>query len=199
MEAFLIENLNKSQRRWLALGLLFLVILILVSTIIWPIIDQSRQNKHKIENLTQRLQRYKQVAAGKKQVIRKLNKAKTKQTETNQFFKRKSYALASADLQQLIKDAINNAGAQATSTQVIAEKKDGQFTRIGIRLQLSANIAALKQILYKIEVSRPILIVDTLRIRPTKGKYDRKLRKRMETDVLTITLEVSGYMQYQKG
>jgi general secretion pathway protein M len=146
-----------------------------------------------------RLQKYKQVAAGKKQVIEKIKATKTKQTDNNQFFKRSSYALASADLQQLIKDAINNAGAQATSTQVIAEKKEGQFSQIGIRLQLSATIVALKEILYKIENSRPILIVDTLRIRPTKGKYDRKLRKRMETDVLTITLEVSGYMQHQKG
>jgi len=195
MEAFLIESLNNSQQRWLALSLLLAVILVLTATIIWPIIDQSRQNKQKIEDLTKRLQRYKQVAAGKKQVIEKLNSSKDALNDNNQFFKSKSYALASADLQQLIKDAIKNSGGQVTSTQVIPETNEGQFARVAIRVQLSATTAALKKILYIVESSRPILIVDNLRIRSSRGIYDRQLRRRVETDVLTITLEVSGYLQ----
>jgi general secretion pathway protein M len=195
MEAFLIESLNNSQRRWLALSLLLAVILVLIATIIWPIIDQSRQNKQKIEDLTMRLQRYKQVAAGKKQVIEKLNSSKDALNDNNQFFKSKSYALASADLQQLIKDAIKNSGGQVTSTQVIPETNEGQFSRVAIRVQLSATTAALNKILYIVESSRPILIVDNLRIRSSRGIYDRQLRRRVETDVLTITLEVSGYLQ----
>ena len=196
MEAFLIESLNNSQRRWLALSLFLLVTLILVMTIIWPIVDQSRQNKQKIESLSMRLQRYKQVAAGKQQVVEKLDSSKARLDKNNQFFKSKSYALASADLQQLVKDAIKQSGGLVTSTQVIPETNEGQFDRVAIRIQLSASITALKEILYKVESSRPILIVDNLRIRSSKGVYDRKLRKRVETDVLTITLEVFGYMQH---
>lgn len=196
MEAFLIESLNNSQRRWLALSLFLLVILILIMTIIWPIVDQSRQNKQKIESLSMRLQRYKQVAAGKQQVVEKLDSSKARLNKNNQFFKSKSYALASADLQQLVKDAIKQSGGLVTSTQVIPETNEGQFDRVAIRIQLSASITALKEILYKVESSRPMLIVDNLRIRSSKGVYDRKLRKRVETDVLTITLEVFGYMQH---
>ncbi len=196
MEAFLIESLNNSQRRWLALSLFLLVTLILVMTIIWPIVDQSRQNKQKIESLSMRLQRYKQVAAGKQQVVEKLDSSKARLDKNNQFFKSKSYALASADLQQLVKDAIKQSGGLVTSTQVIPETNEGQFDRVAIRIQLSASITALKEILYKVESSRPMLIVDNLRIRSSKGVYDRKLRKRVETDVLTITLEVFGYMQH---
>lgn len=199
MEAFLIESLNKSQRRWLALSLLILVITILVVTIIWPIFNQAAQNRQKIDSLTMRLQRYKEVAARKKQVIEKLDTIKTKQNKNNQFFKQQSYSLASAELQQLVKDAINQAGGLVTSTQVIAAKNEGQFAHVGIRVQLSSTIAALKDILYKVESARPILVVDSLRIRASKGKYDRKLRKRVETDQLTITLEVSGYMQHKEG
>lgn len=199
MEAFLIESLNKSQRRWLAFSLLILVIIILVVTIIWPIFNQAAQNRQKIDSLTMRLQRYKEVAARKKQVIEKLDTIKTKQNKNNQFFKQQSYSLASAELQQLVKDAINQAGGLVTSTQVIAAKNEGQFAHVGIRVQLSSTIAALKDILYKVESARPILVVDSLRIRASKGKYDRKLRKRVETDQLTITLEVSGYMQHKEG
>ncbi len=198
MEAFLIESLNNSQRRWLAVSLLLLVILILISTIIWPIFDQSRQNKQKIEDLTMRLQRYKQVAAGKKQVIEKLNSSKAVLSKNNQFFKSKSYALASADLQQLVKDAIKNSGGLVTSTQVIPETSEGQFDRVAIRVQLSSTTAALKKILYIIESSRPILIVNNLRIRSSRGVYNRQLRRRVETDVLTITLEVAGYLQHKE-
>jgi general secretion pathway protein M len=198
MEAFLIESLNNLQRRWLALGLLLAIILVLIATMIWPLIDQSRQNKHKIEDLTMRLQRYKQVAAGKKQVIEKLNSSKDALNDNNQFFKSKSYALASADLQQLVKDAIKNSGGQVTSTQVIPETNEGQFARVAIRVQLSATTVALKKILYIVESSRPILIVDNLRIRSSRGIYDRQLRKRVETDVLTITLEVAGYLQHKE-
>ncbi len=199
MEAFLIESLNKSQRRWLALSLLILVIIILLVTIIWPIFNQAGENRQKIDSLTMRLQRYKEVAARKNQVIEKLDAIKTKQNKNNQFFKQQSYSLASAELQQLVKDAINQAGGLVTSTQVIAAKNEGQFAHVGIRVQLSSTIAALKDILYKIESARPILVVDSLRIRASKGKYDRKLRKRVETDQLTITLEVSGYMQHKEG
>ena len=199
MEAFLIERLSSNQQRWLALSLLVLVIVLLVLMIIWPLIDQAVQNNQKIDNLTMRLQRYKQVAAGKNQVIEKLEAIKASQSQNNQFFKDQSYALASADLQQLVKDAINQVGGVVTSTQVIAAKNKGQFAQVGLRVQLSANVAALKDILYKLESTRPILIVDSLRIRSSKGKYDRKLRKRVETDQLTITLEVSGYMQHKEG
>ncbi len=199
MEAFLIERLSSNQQRWLALSLLVLVIGLLVLMIIWPLIDQAVQNNQKIDNLTMRLQRYKQVAAGKNQVIEKLEAIKASQSQNNQFFKDQSYALASADLQQLVKDAINQVGGVVTSTQVIAAKNKGQFAQVGLRVQLSANVAALKDILYKLESTRPILIVDSLRIRSSKGKYDRKLRKRVETDQLTITLEVSGYMQHKEG
>ncbi len=198
MEAFLIESLSNSQRRWLALSLFLLVLLILIMTIIWPIVDQSRQNKQKIESLSMRLQRYKQVAAGKQQVVEKLDSSKARLNKNNQFFKSKSYALASADLQQLVKDAIKQAGGLVTSTQVIPETNEGQFDRVAIRVQLSASITALKEILYKVESSRPMLIVDNLRIRSSKGVYDRKLRRRVETDVLTITLEVFGYMQHKE-
>ncbi|MEE9345027.1 MAG: type II secretion system protein GspM [Methylococcales bacterium] len=198
MEAFLIESLSNSQRRWLALSLFLLVILILIMTIIWPIVDQSRQNKQKIESLSMRLQRYKQVAARKQQVVEKLDSSKARLNKNNQFFKSKSYALASADLQQLVKDAIKQAGGLVTSTQVIPETNEGQFDRVAIRVQLSASITALKEILYKVESSRPMLIVDNLRIRSSKGVYDRKLRRRVETDVLTITLEVFGYMQHKE-
>ncbi|HFD11389.1 MAG TPA: hypothetical protein ENJ32_02800 [Crenotrichaceae bacterium] len=198
MEAFLIESLNNSQRRWLAMSLLILVILVLMVTIIWPLIEQSHQNEERINNLTKRLQRYKQVAAGKTQVSEKLDALKAKQNQNNQFFKDQSYALASADLQQLVKDTINQVGGVVTSTQVISAKNEGQFAQVGIRVQLTATIAALKDILYKIESTRPILIVDSLRIRSSKGKYNRKLRKRVATDKLTITLEVSGYMQHKE-
>ncbi len=193
----MIERLSNSQRRWLALSLLILVIVIFVMMVILPIVNEASQSKQKIDNLTMRLQRYKQVAAGKKQVIEKLGVLKAGQRKNNQFFKEQSYALASAELQQLVKDAISQVGGMVTSTQVIAAKSEGQFAQVGIRVQLSANIAALKDILYKIESTRPILIVDSLRIRSSKGKYDRKLRKRVETDQLTITLEVSGYMQHK--
>jgi general secretion pathway protein M len=198
MEAFLIESLSNSQRRWLALSLFLLVLLILIMTIIWPIVDQSRQNKQKIESLSMHLQRYKQVAARKQQVVEKLDSSKARLNKNNQFFKSKSYALASADLQQLVKDAIKQAGGLVTSTQVIPETNEGQFDRVAIRVQLSASITALKEILYKVESSRPMLIVDNLRIRSSKGVYDRKLRRRVETDVLTITLEVFGYMQHKE-
>jgi len=199
MEAFLIESLNKSQRRWLALGLLVLVVLVVVITIIWPVFEQANQNKQKIDYLTKRLERYKRVAAGKPQVLEKLGRLKAKQIKNNQFFKEQSHALASAELQQLVKDAINQAAGVVTSTQVIAAKNQGQFAQVGIRVQLTASITALKDILYKIEATRPILIVDSLRIRSSKGRYDRKLRRRVETDQLTITLEVSGYMQHKEG
>ncbi|MCH9698631.1 MAG: type II secretion system protein M [Gammaproteobacteria bacterium] len=197
MEAFLIETLNEAQRRWLALGLLILLIVIFIITVVWPLVAQSQANQETISNLTTRLQRYRKIAAGKNQVVEKLDVIKASQDQNNQFFKDQSYSLASADLQQLVKDAINQAGGVVTSTQDIAAKSEGQYEQVGIRVQLTANVAALKDLLYKVESTRPMLIIDSMRIRSSKGRYDRKLRKRVPTDQLTITLEVSGYMQHK--
>ena len=87
--------------------------------------------------------------------------------ETNQegFLKEKPPALAVADLQQMLSSIVDEAGGTLISTQILQEA-DGNnlFPAITVKVNLRGATESLQQILYRIDTSRPQLILDNLRV-----------------------------------
>ena len=87
--------------------------------------------------------------------------------ETNQegFLKEKPPALAVADLQQMLSSIVDEAGGALISTQILQEA-DGNnlFPAITVKVNLRGATESLQQILYRIDTSRPQLILDNLRV-----------------------------------
>ena len=193
-EGLLIERLTDKQQRILAVGLLFVVGLVAYLLVVEPLLALSSEYHESIEDLEFQLQRYKKVAAGKAILLERVKTIRAHQEASKNMSTRDTPALASADLQQFVKQAIVTSGGQLTSTQVVPARDDGHFLRIALKVRMSGTMDALRGVLYAIETARPILIVDNLNVRPVTGRRNRRTRKIEPSDQLNVNFEVEGYM-----
>ncbi len=195
----MFQNLNKSQQIGLASGLLGMVIAVFCVLVAVPVVQKSRLYSETIEELEFRLQRFKKIAAGKDLWLSRAEAIKRRQGETNHFITRETSALASADLQQLVKTIIASAGGELTSTQVVPQKNEENFVRITIKVRMTGNMDVLRHVLYDIETAKPLLILENINLRPIRGRRNRKTRKIEASDKLNINFDVVGYMRAMKA
>lgn len=186
---------NSTQSRVLALGLLAALILVLVGLIALPVIILAQQRSEEIADLEFRMERYRKVAAEKKAWLDRLEQIKAKGQDSAQFSERETPALASADLQSLIKETVTGAGGELTSTQVIPDQKEDQFIRISVKVRMNGGMAIMREVLHRIESARPFLLIDNLNARPLRMQRNLITRRMEPTDSLTVDFDVIGYMR----
>ncbi|MGH8559029.1 MAG: type II secretion system protein GspM [Methylococcales bacterium] len=188
-------NLNKARQRFLALGLFFLCIVLVLGAVVAPLVDAAASYNESLDDLQFNLLRYKRTAAGRENVLQQLDKLKRQQGDEDQFSNRETPALASADLQQLIKKAVLDAGGRLISTQVIPETEEEHLIKISVMVRIMGDTMALRNVLYEIETAQPMLLVENLVIRSNPGRRDRKTRKLLPSNELNVNFNVSGYMR----
>jgi len=183
------------QQRWIAIGLLGLVIFSIIFMIITPLVSMGLENHEQKQELIFRLQRAKQIVARKDSVLANIEQIKNKYQKQNYFSTRDTEALASADLQKLIKSSIAQAGGQLTSTQVLPHRNDSGFNRVIVKVRMSGDIEVLRSVLHEIESSAQVMVVDQIDIRPVRGKRNRKTRKIEPSNKMNINFQVAGFMR----
>ncbi|MGR9044378.1 MAG: type II secretion system protein GspM [Gammaproteobacteria bacterium] len=188
-----------SRQRWLALALLAGVLLIVGSVFIVPLVSSALEMNEEKNELVFRLQRYQRIINRKDEVFDNINQIKAGYQSQGYFSNQGTVALASADLQQVIKNAIASAGGELTSTQVLPSKNEGEFTLIAVKVRMSGDIEALRTVLYRIETSVPLLLIDELDIRPERGRRNRKTRQIEPSNQLNVSFQVSSFMSKQPG
>jgi general secretion pathway protein M len=184
-----------SNQRWLALGLLGLVIALIIFLVIVPVVSMGMENHEKKQDLAFRLHRARQIVAKKDSVKENIERIKKQYQTQNYFSTRDTEALASADLQKFIKSAISQADGQLTSTQVLPQITDNGFNRVTVKVRMSCDIDALRNILHEIESSAQVMIVDQLDIRPVRGRRNRKTRQIEPNSKMNVNFQVAGFMR----
>jgi general secretion pathway protein M len=184
-----------SNQRWLALGLLGLVIALIIFLVIVPVVSMGIENHEKKQDLAFRLHRARQIVAKKDSVKENIEHIKKQYQTQNYFSTRDTEALASADLQKFIKSAISQADGQLTSTQVLPQIIDNGFNRVTVKVRMSCDIDALRNILHEIESSAQVMIVDQLDIRPVRGRRNRKTRQIEPNSKMNVNFQVAGFMR----
>jgi len=190
-----LDSFFRDQQRWIALGLVGIVLLIFYFVVASPLLGLGRHYDDAIERLEFRLQRQKKIVAGKDEWMERSSELKLQLESNKQFSSRKTAALASADLQRLLKETVQVAGGQLTSTQVISPREENSFVRISVKVRMSGTAEALRQVFHEIESAKPLLFIDNLDIRPERGRRNRTTRKLEPSGRLNINLEVVSYMR----
>ena len=195
MGGFLKNRLNKS--RIAALALLLGVVLIFSLGLFGPLLAINESYRERIEDSEFKLQKLRNIAAEKDFWLKRLEEIKMQGKAEGRLIARDTAALASADLQSLIKEAVNRAGGELISTQVIPEHKEEQFNRVAVKVRMTGSTQALRDILHSFESGHPILFVDNLNIRPIRNVQPmlpgRKAGK--VTDKLSVDFDVIGYIR----
>lgn len=182
-------------QRLMAVGLLFVIILLFIFTLVIPLINAGIEYRETRDELAFRLHRYKKIAARKDQVLADSQQIKQKYQQQQYFSTHDTVALASADLQKNIKAAIANAGAQLNSTQVLPVKNENKLSYVTIKVRMSGTIEQLRTIIYQLETAKPLVILDQIDIRPVRGKRNRKTRKIEATNQLNINFQAISFMR----
>jgi general secretion pathway protein M len=161
-----------------------------------PLVDIAREYGETVDDLQFRLQRYQKVAAEKGDLLAKLEQIKAAGQQDERFITRDTAALASADLQSMVKEIVSQAGGELTSTQVIPERKEENFTRIAVKIRVNGSTNVLRDVLHSIETSKPMLFVENLNIRPIRMPRNPAAKQSQPVvDKLSVDFDVIGYMQ----
>ena len=189
-----ITNLrNLSRERGIAVALLAVALGLVYLVVVGPLIDLGREYSDSVEDLEFRLARYRKVAAEKGYWTRRMQEIKQNSSVSEHYISKDTAALASADLQTLIKDTVNASGGELISTQVTPEQQEDQLTRISVRVRMNGSTRVLRDVLHAIETAKPLLWVDNVNLRPIRMPL--RPGQKGVADRLSIDFEVIGYMR----
>lgn len=158
-------RLSPEHQRLLAVALLVVTVVVLLAVLLGPIVLLHRHYSTAIDDLNDRLVRYRRVAAQAPELRRALEILKEK--DGRRFFLRNTAPnLASAELADLVRGAIENNGGRITTSQNPGPRDEGAFRQVVVNVQFFATTPALAKILRALDGQVPYLVVDNLSIRP---------------------------------
>jgi hypothetical protein len=160
-----IAKLNARQQRALAVALFVVAAVIVLSFLLLPVVLLHVRYSNAAAAATERLETYRRVAAQAPEYRKALDVMKDK--DARRFFLKNTAAnLAGAELQEIVRAAIEGNGGRITISQNQAAKDDGRYRQIGLNVQFFATTPNLQKILYAIESQQPYLVIENLTLRP---------------------------------
>jgi hypothetical protein len=189
--ATLARPLKPRESRALAVALLFAAVFLGLALLLAPFLLLHRHYDLAIDSALDRLERYRRVSAQAPEYQKALEALRSK--NGRRFYLKNTAAnLAGAELQELVRAAVENNGGRITTIQITTPREDGRVRQIGVNLQLFATTPNLQKILYAIETQQPYVVVDNLTVRPLNAFRGFKPAPGAEPEV-SVLLDVSGF------
>jgi len=186
---------NNQNERWLAVGLLLVVMSFISFIIILPLINQGLALHDERNTLGFRLEQYERILARKQSVIDEMESLKAQFADENYLSTQNTSALASAELQEMIKQAIVEAGGQLSSTQGLPVVTKNNFNRIPINVRMTGNSEVLRAVLHKIETATPLVVVEQIDIRPMRGVRNKVTHQIDPSNELSVNFQAISFMK----
>jgi general secretion pathway protein M len=185
------SRLSRSQQRALAVGLLLLAVIGVLAVLLGPIILFHRHYDVAIADTSDRLERYRRVAAQAPDLRAALDVMR--QRDGRRFFLRNTAPnLAGAELSDLVRAAIENNGGRITTSQGPAPRDEGRFRQTFVTVQFFATTPALAKILASLDTQVPYVVVDTLTVRPLNAFRGFRPGPGQEPE-LNVQMDVSAW------
>jgi len=186
-----IGKLPPARQRLLAVALLVVAVVLVLSVLLGPLLLLHKHYDDTIAELTDRIERYRRVAAQAPEYRQALDSMRQK--DGRRFFlKNTAPNLAGAELQEQVRAAIESNGGRITTSQNTSPRDDGRFREIGVNVQFFATTPALQKILLAIETHQPYLIVENLTVRPLNAFRGFKPAPGQEPE-LNVQLDVGAW------
>jgi hypothetical protein len=180
------------QSRALAAGLFALAVLLALALLLVPFLLLHRHYDKAIDALQDRIEVYRRVAAQAPEFNRALESLRAQ--DGHRFFLRNTASnLAGAELQDLVRAAIENNGGRITTIQIAQPREEARFRQIGVSVQLFATTPNLQKILYMLETQTPYALVDNITVRPLNAFRGFKPVPGNEPE-LSVMLDVSAFV-----
>jgi general secretion pathway protein M len=189
--ATLALPLPPRQSRALAVGLAVLAVLAALALLLLPFVLLHRHYDNAIDALQDRIALYRRVAAQAPELKKALDALRAR--DGHRFFLRNTAPnLAGAELQDVVRAAIESNAGRITTIQIAQPREEGHFRQIGVSVQLFATTPNLQKILYTLETQTPYALVDSITVRPLNAFRGFKPAPGAEPE-LSVMLDVSAF------
>lgn len=186
---------NNQNDRFLAIGLLLAVIGFISFVIIMPLVNQGLALHEEKNALGFRFEQYERILSRKQSVLDEMENLKSQIAEQNYLSTQNTSALASAELQDMIKQAINDAGGQLSSTQGLPVVTKNNFQHIPISVRMTGNSEVLRSVLHKLETSAPLVVIEQIDIRPMRGVRNKVTHQIDPSNELSVNFQAVSFMK----
>lgn len=178
-------TISSRDRRFLVLGGVALVAILLINYGIVPAISSQMQVRSERREKLQALERFQLVVEGKRRYEKKFAEAEGLFKQLQQrLLPGEKLTLAAADLQAMLHKAAGEGGVTIVSESIHAPKKVEGFTQVAVELSLNADLKKLRDFLYRIESAGKLLTVPKLMVNASFPRPGAELH---------VVVVVSGY------
>lgn len=181
--------------RLTAVLLLIVTITVAYVFLLEPVIAGYGRTDQEIEETREQLSHFQRLAAMRPALARQMEQSEAQQTSQGYYLSGGTDALAAAGLQDRVNALVERNGGALRSIQPMPGTDEEGFRRITLRVQMTATVESLFEILYGLEAGKPVLFVENLDIQ------SRVVRQRaadagqeQPAPQLTVGFDLSGYM-----
>jgi type II secretory pathway component PulM len=186
-----LEKLPPQHRRLALLGAAVVLLALVYLAVVSPLMSLEESWSQELVQKRQLMVKYDSLIAGKDRVAQANQAMKAALTRTeSQFLSGSNAAVASADLQEILKNLTRDHGVQMTSTKVLQPREAGSYLEVPIQVQLSGNISQLLTVLYNLEHHKKLLFIPELEINAPRWMAGVKAES-----MLQINMVVSGVIK----
>lgn len=168
MTPALVARMTPGQSRALAVGLALLAVILVLSVILVPVLLLHRHYDDAIAESVDRLTRFRRVAAQAPQLSSALEVVRERNGRRF-FLKNTAPNLASAELSELVKAAIEGNGGRITTSQNVQPKDDDKMRQVGANVQFFATTPNLQKVLAALETQQPYVVIANITVRPVNA------------------------------
>jgi general secretion pathway protein M len=187
-----MRSLSTPVRRIAAIGILLLLLLFAYVGVAEPLLESYGEARADADMMRSAIAHAESVGATTGDLEKQLAQVKEQARGANGFLPTTSDALASASLQNLVKDAIDKVHGDLRSTQILAAHDEGSARRIAVRAQFTADLAGVQRVFYDLEsMASSILFLNNVQITqqaPRPGNAAPASR-------LEVQFDLVGYMR----
>jgi general secretion pathway protein M len=181
-------TLSKHQSRYAALLLLLLGILLVAWLLSYPLVSLYSSQVAIIQQKENRVARDRQLVESQELLRQELEQLKSRNPGAAYYVAGETPALASARMQQYLKQIVERNGGELISTQILPKKESQGVDSTSLKVHLTADLNASWQILYALESGRPMMFLDSLVISA------RPERRRSLEEAPAISLDINFHM-----
>lgn len=161
--------------------------------LVYPLVALEESWSQDLVRKRQLLVRYQALLSSKQKVAQALKALKNTVGQVEgQLLAGGNAAVASADLQEILKNVTGAHGVQMTSIKVLQPRDAGSYQEVPVQVQLSASVTQLLTVLYHLEHHKKLLFIPELEI--NSPRWSSK-RKKEETPMLQVNLVVTGLIK----
>jgi len=184
---------DKSNGKVLALGILLIVLLLFYFILIEPYRLLLNASEERVQDTAFQLNQANKVISKKTYYKDEIERLKSLYDEQTIYLKSSKRALATAEIQQMLKRISAKSNAELLSSQATSSETE-EANRVDLSVRIKTDIFSLQKLLYDLESGVPNLFVDRIQVSRAGRAVFRFNNAELSNQDLDVSLQVYGYL-----